>query len=263
MNDVLKIGLTLLFGILWFSNGYGAEPYVQLEASVLARDVVEDVEVVQDSEVVGFKFRGEAVSTRLLAKMGIEVWEVLDVYVQGGGADLSIDEFDDYDGDLTGAYGGGVRVNLYRSPFRDQLTLFVEGNVLRYTTDDSITILQECTVKSGCSTDPGSDFRRIADEEIEWNEYTVLVGASGRMEGFDLYGGIRLSMVDGEDRIRAKPDSNFPAAFKTDLDLEEDDNFGIFFGIDVFLDRSEKIALNFEASIIDQDSFRAAIRREF
>jgi hypothetical protein len=246
MNGVLKTGPILLFGILWFSNVNAAEPYVQFEAGILARDVVEEGE-----ELTDLKFRGEAVSTRLLAKLGIELWEILNVYVQGGGADLSIDEFDNYDGDLGGAYGGGVRVNLYRSPFRDQLTLFVEGNTLRYSTDDKVRI---CTDPAGCGS--GGSAKETADEEIDWNEYTVLFGASGRMEGFDLYGGIRLSLVDGEDRIRA-------GAFKSDLDLEEDDNFGIFFGVDVFLDRSEKTALNFEASIIDQDSFRAAIRREF
>jgi hypothetical protein len=246
MNYVLRIGTILLFEILLFSNGYGAEPYVQLEAGVLVRDIVEEGE-----ELTDLKFRGEAVSTRLIVRLGMDLWKILNVYVQGGGADLSVDEFDNYDGDLGTAYGAGVRVNLYRSPFRDQLTLFVEGNTLRYSTDDKVRI---CTDPIGCS--PGGSAKETADEEIDWNEYTVLVGASSRMEGFDLYGGIRLSLVDGEDRIRSE-------AFKSDLDLEEDDNFGIFFGIDVYLDRSEEIALNFEASIIDQDSFRAAIRREF
>ncbi len=264
MNSVFIKGLILLFVALWFSNANAAEPYVQLGAGILARDVISEGE-----EQEFLKFRGEAVSTRLLAKLGIELWEILDLYVQGGGADLSIDEFADYDGGLSGAFGGGLRFNLYRSSYRDQFTLYVEGNALRYTTDDQVRVEVDCTGISGCPSSPDNFLPRPADEEIQWNEYTILFGASGRYAGFSPYGGIRLSMVDATDRIRAAvvpPSEDFPEGlpdFQTKLDLEEDDNFGMFFGLDIFLDRSEKTALNFEVSIIDQDSFRAAIRREF
>lgn len=77
MRHVLSMGIVLLSAILWASGAWAAGPYLQLEAGVLSRDVMEDVAVVQDSEVVGFKFKGEAVSTRVLAKAGIELWELM------------------------------------------------------------------------------------------------------------------------------------------------------------------------------------------
>ena len=238
MKYFLAVGACLLSLIIGVPGAWAAGPYIQLEAGVLSRDVVEE-----DPSLVGFKFRGEAVSTRLMAKVGVELGELADLYVQGGGADLSVDEFNNYDGDLSGAYGGGVRLNLYRSPHRDRFTLFADFSALWFETDDRVE-----TEISGS--------REIVDETIEWNEYTALLGASGRYDGFQPYGGIRLSWIDGTDKIRS-PD------FSADLDLEEDDNFGIFGGVDIFLDRTEKTALNFEVSLFDQDSFRAAIRREF
>jgi hypothetical protein len=242
MENGIRYGLvfgTVLVSLLFLSGGVRAEgPYIQLEAGVLARDVAEE-----DPSLVGFKFEGEAVSTRLIAKVGIELFDLVDLYVQGGGADLSVEEFNDYDADLAWAYGGGIRLNLYRSPYRDRFTLFVELSTLRVETDDE--------VETEISGSP-----EIVEETIEWNEYAVLLGASGRADGFRPYGGIRLSRLDGTDKIRS-PD------FSADLDLEEEDNFGIFFGLDLFLDRSEKTAVNFEVSLFDQDSFRAAIRRAF
>ncbi len=257
MKYFFAVGACLLSVVIGVPGAW-AGPYLQLEVGVLSRDVVEE-----DPSLVGFKFRGDAVSTRLMVKAGVELFEFVNLYVQGGGADLSIEEFSDYDADLSGAYGGGVRLNLYRSPHRDRFTLFVEGEVLRYTTDDHVEIEQDCTGLSGCPDPPENFFPRLADEKIQWNEYTVKLGASGRFEGIEPYGGIRLSRVDGKDRIRAKPDENFSEAFHAQPDLEEDDNFGIFGGVDIFLDRTEKTALNFEVSLFDQDSFRAAIRREF
>jgi hypothetical protein len=104
---------------------------------------------------------------------------------------------------------------------------------------------------------------RIADETIQWNEYTVLLGASARYVDVAPYGGVRLSSVDGKDRLRSAPDSNFSNGFQANPDIKEDDNFGVFFGLDIFLDLSEMTTLNFEVSLIDQDSFQAAIRRAF
>lgn len=241
----------------WIPWAGAVEPYIQIEVGVVSRDVIEE-----DPTLSEFKFRGDAVSTRLIAKLGLDL-DVVNVYLQGGWADLAIDEFNDYDASLSGAYGGGVRLNLYRSPYRDRVTLFVEGSYLRYTTDDQIETVVSCDARLGCPANTGIDYPLLADETIQWNEYTVLLGASGRYEGFNPYGGIRLSKLDGTDRIRTAPDSNFPSGFRANPDLKEDDNFGIFGGLNIFLDRSESTALNFEISLIDQDSFRAAIRRAF
>jgi hypothetical protein len=238
--------------------GKQIDPYFQIGVGAFSRDIVEE-----DPSITGFKFKGGAGSTRLIAKAGLEVGGVVNLYVQGGGADLSIDEFDNYDASMKGLYGGGLRINLYRSPYRDGVTLFIEGSYLRSTTDDRVEIEQDCTGLTGCPPTPDNFFPTLADETIQWNEYTVLLGASGRYFDTAPYGGLRLSKVDGEDRIRTAPDLNFSNGFQANLDIKEDGNFGIFFGLDFFLDRSEKTVLNFEVSLIDQDSFMAAVRRAF
>jgi hypothetical protein len=239
-----------------------AAPYAQIEAGVISRDVVEE-----DPSIEGFTIGGRAASTRLIATVGFEVNGILTVYAQGGAADLSIEEFNGFDSAFNGAYGGGVRLNLFLSPYRDRLRLFVEGSMLRTTAEDKVQAEFGCTAASGCSafgSGAQSDFLpRVVEETIEWNEYTVLLGAGGRYGGFGPYGGVRLSRVDAKDSLRAAPDANFATEFRADADLREQDNFGIFFGADFFLDRSGKTALNFEVSLFDQESFRAAVRRAF
>ncbi len=232
--------------------------FFQIETGVVGREVVEE-----DPSLSDFKFHGDAVSTRLTAKAGVIFREIFTAYAMGGGADLSIEEFSDYSGDLSGLLGGGIRVNLYRSPYPDRTTLFVEGQALRFTTDDRVQIEMGCTAARGCAADSGIFLPRMADEEIEWNEYTLMIGGGAHYPGFAPYGGVRFSVVDGEDRIKADPDSNFSVGFKVSPDLEQEDIFGLFFGLDIFFDPSENTALNFEISLIDQDSFRAAIRRTF
>ncbi|HUK55773.1 MAG TPA: hypothetical protein VLY20_03865 [Nitrospiria bacterium] len=265
MKQILSTFAVFLPLVVWTSqalaaasDGRALEPYFQIGVGAFSRDIVE-----QDSAISGFKFKGTADSTRLIAKLGLNIADVLNLYVQGGGSDLSIDEFNNYDSATKGAYGGGLRINLYQSPDRDALKLFVEGNYLRSTTDDRVQIDVNCSAATACASAPNGFVSRLSKETIEWNEYTVLMGASGRYFNLAPNGGIRLSAVNGKDRLRAAPDSNFAASFQASPDVREQDNFGIFFGTDVFLDRSEKTALNFEVSLIDQNSFEAAIRRSF
>jgi len=189
----------------------------------------------------------------------------LTVYAQGGGADLAIDEFNDFDSSMNGAYGGGVRFTMFLAPDRYGLKLFVDASLLRTTADDTVQAEFGCTAANGCTAAgaQGGYISRLIEEEIEWNEYTVLMGGGGRYGPYGPYGGIRLSVVDAKDQLRAAPDANFSTEFRADSDLTEQDNFGVFFGTDLFLDRAGKTALNFEVSLFDQESFRAAIRRAF
>jgi hypothetical protein len=258
MKYLLCTAVVLLPLLFWTYDARAIEPYIQIGVGAFSRNIVEE-----DTAITGFKFKGTAGSTRLIAKAGLEVGGVVNLYVQGGGADLSIDEFDNYASSMKGMYGGGLRINLYQAPYRDGLKLFVEGNALRFTADDHVETVVSCTTEHSCPANTGNSFPLLADETIQWNEYTVLLGASSRYESLGPYGGIRLSRVDGKDRIRTAPDSNFSNGFQANPDIKEDGNFGIFFGLDFFLDRSEKTALNFEVSLIDQDSFQAAIRRAF
>jgi hypothetical protein len=234
-----------------------AEPYVSFETGIASRDVVDE-----GNDLVGGSFTGNAVSTRILTRVGVDLNRYADLYFLGGGADLSIDEFDNFDSNFHGVYGAGLRVNLFRSGYRDDLTLFAEGNWLYFTANDQVRTY-ECPPGTDCDADPDAYLPRNANEKITWNEYTARVGASGRMEVGTIFGGFRLSFVDGQDRIRARPDSNFSQPLKSNLDLKQDDTFGLFFGVNLFLDRLEKTVVTLEASLIDQDSFRAAIRRYF
>jgi hypothetical protein len=262
MKYLLCTAVVLLPLLFWTYDAQAVEPYIQIGVGAFSRDIVEEGTALES-----FKFKGTAGSTRLIAKAGLEVGGIVNLYVQGGGADLSIDEFDNYNASMKGMVGGGLRINLYRAPYRDGLTLFVEGNALRFTADDKVQTERKCSLSAGCTATvppPPNDFLPVlADETIQWNEYTVLLGASGRYFDVAPYGGVRLSKVDGKDRIRTAPDSNFSNGFQANPDIKEDGNFGIFFGLDFFLDRSEKTALNFEVSLIDQDSIQAAIRRAF
>ncbi|MBI3597768.1 MAG: hypothetical protein HY203_11525 [Nitrospirae bacterium] len=255
---LLSLAVLTLEARAAMSDGRQVEPYIQLGVGAYTRDIEE-----KSSALSTFKVDGTADSTRLIAKAGVDIGGVLNLYVQGGGVNLSIDEFDNYDSGMGGAYGGGLRVNIYQAPYRDGLKLFVEGNYLRFTTDDHVQIEVNCTAANGCASFPNQFVPRISKETIQWNEYTVLLGASGRYFDIGPYGGVRLSKVDGKDRIRAGADANFTSTFQATPDVKEQDNFGIFFGVDFFLDRSEKTALNFEVSLIDQDSFQVAIRRAF
>ncbi|HEY4485151.1 MAG TPA: hypothetical protein VI702_02350 [Nitrospiria bacterium] len=233
-------------------------PYVQVETGIMARDVVEE-----DPAITGFKFEGGAVSTRLMVRLGLVREGVVDFYLQGGAADLSIDEFDRYAGKPDGAFGGGLRVYLFQSPYRGGLSLFFEGNALRFSTRDRHRISVTCTAAHGCPANDLSSIDLMADEAIQWNEYAALIGGSSRYDNMAPYGGIRLSMVDGQDRIRSETTLDFPNGFNPTPDLSEKDNFGIFLGTYIFLDRSETTALNFEVTLVDQNSFKAAIRRTF
>lgn len=237
------------------------QPYIMFEAGIVERNVVEE-----DASIVGFSVDGTATSTRMLATVGVDLGAGVTLYAQGGAADLSIDDFNGFDSSVGGAYGGGVRLTLplTQYPYGD-LRLFVDGSVLRTAAEDTVAAEFGCTAANGCTNAgaAGGYVLRVVDEEIEWTEFAVLLGFGGRSGPYGPYGGIRLSAVDATDKIRAAPDANFTKSFSADSELREQDNFGVFFGSDFFLDRAGKTALNFEVSLFDQYSFRAGIRRAF
>jgi hypothetical protein len=258
MKYILCTVAVVVFLVVWTSQARAVEPYFQVNVGTYSRDIEEKSPALQS-----FKINGTADSTRVIAKAGVNLGDILNLYLQGGGADLNIDDFDDYHASMNGAYGGGLRINLYRAPYRDGLKLFVDGNYLRYTTDDQVQIQRDCTGISGCPASPNNFSPTIAKETIQWNEYTFLMGGSVRYFDFGPYGGIRLSKVDGTDRVHSAPDSTFTTSFQAKADVKQQDDFGIFFGTDVFLDRAGKTALNFEVSLFDVYSFQAGIRTTF
>ncbi len=118
-----------------------------IETGITSRDIVEE-----DPVFAGFKVSGDAVSTRFLAKIGLRFFDRIEIYGKGGGADLSISEFNDYDARPVSAYGGGIRIDLYQGPGPEGIKLFLDGNFLYFTTKDRIQIL-DCPLTSCADSD--------------------------------------------------------------------------------------------------------------
>lgn len=225
------------------------------ETEITSRNIVEEHPVF-----AGFTVSGDAVSTRLLAKIGLRFFDRIEIYGKGGGADLSISEFNNYDARPAPAYGGGIRLDLYQGSRPERIKIFVDSNILYFVTEDTIQIL-DCPTSS-CPNGAGL-LPRMADEKIRWREGIISAGGSFRHDYFEPYGGVRLSFVRGDDKLDIKTDSNFPTPLALKVDLNEDNNFGIFFGTNIYLDRNEKSALSLEISAVDQFAFSAGFKVNF
>lgn len=203
-----------------------------LFTQVSTRRVVEEISP-------GEVFEGDAVSTKVIARIGVKPLRRLELYLQGGTANLHIDEFNDYRGDYSFAYGGGLILTLYEYPGPDRFRIIAQGDALTFTTDDTIlTTIQGQSVN--------------VTEEIRWLEYTVQSAGIWRVNNWEPYVGVRLSWLDSTDEIKD------PRVGK--LTLEEDKNIGIMLGTDVYLDPRENFAVNIEASLIDQESFKIGVK---
>jgi hypothetical protein len=203
-----------------------------LFTQVSTRRVVEEISPGED-------FEGDAVSTKVIARIGVKPLRRLELYLQGGTANLHIDEFNDYRGDYSFAYGGGLILTLYEYPEPDRFRIIAQGDALTFTTDDTIlTTIQGQSVN--------------VTEEIRWLEYTVQSAGIWRVNNWEPYMGVRLSWLDSTDEIKD------PRVGK--LTLEEDKNIGIMLGTDVYLDPRENFAVNIEASLIDQESFKIGVK---
>jgi opacity protein-like surface antigen len=215
---------------------------LDLLAELQERDVVEKGEpLAQDL----LKFTGDAVSTRLLARVGLRPFQSIELYGLIGGADLRIDEFDGFDAKMNLAYGGGINFVLFQSPFPGSLRFFLDAYHLRFTAKDHVL--------TTIDPDPnitGDEFQQPQDEKIRWREYVAKVGVDAHYYQFRPYGGLRISMMRGKDIL----------SISGSVDLEEDDNVGVFGGIDIYLDPTEAVAFNLEASLADVNSIRAGFR---
>ena len=201
---------------------------LDLFTQVLTRRVVEEPNP-------GENFEADADSTRVLARLGIKPVKPLELYVQAGTANLNIDDFNDYRGDISFAYGGGLKLTIYEQPGFNRFRLALSGDILTYTTNDTVL------------TNLG-----LAKEEIEWTEYTAVGAGTWRAQNWEPYIGLRFSWLDSTDNIKDP--------INRKLDLRADSNVGIMAGTNVFLDPRENVALNLEATLIDQASFKIGLK---
>lgn len=228
---------------------YNEDSRIHFEAlfQVLERDIETEA-----TEFLGENFPEEiasAESLRLLGKLSIQVIDPVEIYGLIGGADVEIDEFG-FSSDFETAYGAGTRVILFRdrNP-RRPYQVFVDYHFLKYEVDDEINFTP--------TDDAGNAIvNEIVREEIDWLEHVLKLGVMGRYFEFEPYGGIRFSIVRGDDRI------NSPTQ-RIDLDLDNDDTFGVFLGTLYYLSPSDRAALFVEASMFDQYSLAGGIRVGF
>lgn len=228
---------------------YNEDSRIHFEAffQVLERDVEEEA-----TQFLGENFPEEiasAESLRLLGKLSIQVIDPVEIYGLVGGSDLEIDEFG-FSSDFATAYGAGARVILFRERDpRRPYHIFVDYHFLKYEVDDEINFTP--------TDDAGNIIvNEIVREEIDWLEHALKIGIMGRHFEFEPYGGIRFSVVSGKDRINA-------TAQRVDLDLDNDDTFGIFLGTLYYLSPSERAAFFIEGSMFDQYSLTGGIRVGF
>ncbi|MCI0529692.1 MAG: hypothetical protein L0Y56_19800 [Nitrospira sp.] len=208
---------------------------LDLLTQIQNRDVVE-----KGQSLANLKEKGDADSTRLLVRGGFRPIPSIQLYGLIGGADLSIDEFDRFNASMSVAYGGGIYLIPYQSPFPRQFALFVDAQYLQFTAKDRVL-----TDVLGLPTEQ--------DEEIRWKEYVAKFGIASDHDIFHPYGGLRFSFVRGRDIL----------SVSGRLRIQEDDTVGVFGGADIFLDPTKRAAFNLEFSLFDVDSISAGLRLFF
>lgn len=217
---------------------------IDLSTQISSRTVTEETRP-------GVNFEGDAESTRVMAKFATRPFRPVEFYLQAGMANLVIDEFDDYRGDYSFAYGGGVSFTLYERPGPKKFQVIARGDTLHFTTEDRV-------LTSVCVTDPcvsSSDFvDDLVKEKILWREYTLEGVGIWRSQFWEPYLGVRFSFLDSTDKL------NGPVLGRKRLSLNEDDNLGFVVGTNLYFDPRENFALNLEATLIDQLSLKIGLK---
>jgi hypothetical protein len=219
-----------------------------IEVGVVSRDIEEE-----GGLVVGTA-SGVAESTRLTARASVALAPGMALFGEVGGADLAVDEFDNYRSDMHLSYGGGLRLSSADAMYPQQPVVFADFRVSRISTDDQM--VRDWCVDSACLTVAP----RLLDETLAWTEYAVSFGVKGRLQGLRPFGGLQVSKIDGSDHIRP---ADGGALVESRSEVRESDSVGFFFGADIPLDRQEQTAVVIKFSGIDENAFRVAYRVAF
>jgi len=212
---------------------------------------IQERDIVQKSESLDpcCKFKGDAVTSRLLARLGIEAFNRVEVFGLFGGTDLEISEFDGFDSSLDLAYGGGINLILYESPFPVAFHIFLEYTFFTFDAQDRVEIER-------------TNGFTLHDEEINWKEHIIKIGGDSRYRGYRSYGGFRFSFVRGDENFPQVRVISGPGPFPeiAPAKIEEDDFVGVFGGMDFFLDPKDSLVLNIEVSLFDVNSIQGSLR---
>ncbi len=228
-----------------------AAPYFELQLETLNRDLIEESSTFSGQNFPDTLFSAQ--SLRLLGKLGVRLFDTVDLYGLAGGSDLAVNDFG-FHADLSGAYGGGVQVRIH--PNADY-HLFADYRYLRTEAKDSVRFAPTIDFDGDGFIDAG-EF--LADEQVtetlEWTEQALKFGMRGKHDLFEPYGGVRVSWVRGSDRIPSQVQT-LNVAFKQDTSL------GFFLGTAYALPAASGVVFFIEASLLDQYALTGGIHIDF
>jgi hypothetical protein len=239
-----KFLITLSFFLLNIVSiaeaAYG--PYLSFDVGGYSRRVEESCSQCVDPITLlpVLKIYGNGYSTRLLGKLGMDL-QFLDVYLSFGGSSLKVDEFDGFNGKMSPAVGGGVKIIMYEAPTYEHFKLFINPEFFYFKTSDNIQIYSQ------------SLGYIIESHDILWTEYGVKIGGSARYEFLEPYGGVSLSFLNGNESGPV-----FGSA-----DFKESDNLGFFFGANYYLDPTGRASLYGEIAGGDNNYLKVGIKTRF
>ncbi|MHB8484096.1 MAG: hypothetical protein ACYDBV_15475 [Nitrospiria bacterium] len=238
MKIISFLGVFLSSVLIFSSLAQAAEgPYLSIDVGEYGRRI-EETNVNGANSI---KFYGTTDSTRVLTKFGFDL-NFIDLYFILGGSTLTIQDFDGYHGNMGLAYGGGFKILMFQSPTRERFSLFLNPEVLKYTTNDTIQIFSQ---SQGLITE---------NHEISLTEYEVKAGGSARYDMIEPYGGVRYSWVSGQETGGPQ--------FGT-ADIKEMDNLGLFLGANFYFDPSGRSSLFGEFGGVDVNYFKVGIKSRF
>jgi len=221
----------------YFNDG----PYFSFDAGGNSRRIQENCSQCRDPlDNPLLKVYGNGDSTRLLAKIGLRAG-FLDAYITLGGATLSIDDFNGYQGGMAPAFGGGFNIDLYESPGYGHFTLFFNPDALFFKTSDTI---QFPSISQGWVTE---------NHDISWAEYTIKIGGSVRYGPYENYGGVSVSFVNGKET----------GQFFGSADFSASDTLGLFLGANFYFDPAGRASLYGEIGGGDNNYLKVGIRTRF
>jgi len=205
---------------------------LNLYTQTSSRTVVEEINQ-------GDKFEGDTESTRVMVKLATRPWRPVEFYIQGGMANLTIDQFNDYRGDFGLAYGIGTSLTLYDYPGPDRFKVVARADSLFFETSDHVLpVIQSQQV--------------YVKETILWREYALDGIGIWWTSFWEPFIGARFSWIDSRDTI------DHPSVGR--LSLKEDSNLGLVIGTNIYFDERENFAFNAEAILIDQASLKIGIK---
>jgi hypothetical protein len=197
-----------------------------------------------DEEYNGEEVTGTMSSTRAVLKVAGKPLNFLEAFgILGiGNISFDVDEFTyDYITPFNGSYellyGGGLTLNFLLPNPPSFIGAFFEGSYQRFLSRDRVLLMDIGWVK----------------EVVDWQELELKLGLERPFDFWHIKGGIKGSELLGTDTIK----SNGEGEYK----MRASNKIGIFFSLDLFLEKSQKTAFYIDISAIDSNYFKLGIKR--